>query len=113
MDLVCISSKVPQSLYSCLEVDKQGGQERLPTVQRLDGLRNDQGNFEKYVIQPCDLHIIPNYSILYTHQLVKSDTRITLNYKNTAPQFSLRQSKYLYFQTRPRPRELYRGHKER
>lgn len=33
VDLVCIPSKVSQCLYGSLEVHKQGGQKRLPTVQ--------------------------------------------------------------------------------
>lgn len=43
VDLVCISCKVSKCFYGSLKVHEQCGQERLPAVQRLDGLRREGG----------------------------------------------------------------------
>lgn len=42
VDLVCISSKVPQRPYGSLEVYKQRRHERLPTVQWFNSLRRER-----------------------------------------------------------------------
>lgn len=42
VDLVCVSSKVPQRPYGSLEVYKERRQERLPTVQCFNSLRRER-----------------------------------------------------------------------
>lgn len=44
VDFVCISSKVSESLYSSLEVNKQCWQKRFPAVQRLNCLKREEGD---------------------------------------------------------------------
>lgn len=54
VDLVCISCKVSQRFYGSLKVHEQRGQERLPAVQRLDGLRREGGKcWRKVSEKPC------------------------------------------------------------
>lgn len=47
MDLVSPSSKISQRLYCSLKVHKEGGEERLATIQRLQGLRGERRDEER------------------------------------------------------------------
>lgn len=97
VDLVCISSKVSQCLYGSLEVHKQGGQKRFPTVQWLNSLKRDRGD----VWEICDITLWSSHnSILF--QCLHTPMGETWNYDNTKLQihplsymFSLRQSKFI------------------
>lgn len=47
VDLVSPSSKISQRLYCSLKVHKEGGEERLAAVQRLQGLRGERRDEER------------------------------------------------------------------
>jgi len=44
VDLICPSSKISKSFNGSLKVYKDGGEERFPAVQRLQGLEGEKAD---------------------------------------------------------------------